>query len=119
MELQVNGEARTLGDGTTVSQLLQELKVQPERVVVEVNLAILKRAQHITTMLKDGDQVEIVHFVGGGACEVAGDASSVARGRPKEGSPSDRPAAGPVPRVGRAAAGHVPSIDMRRRVVVE
>ena len=66
MELQVNGETRTLGDGTTVSTLLEELKVQPERVVVEVNLAILKRAQHAATILQEGDQVEIVQFVGGG-----------------------------------------------------
>jgi len=43
------------------------LKILPERVVVEVNLKILKRAEHASTMLKDGDQVEIVHFVGGGS----------------------------------------------------
>ena len=104
MELRVNGQARTLlGDGTTVSQLLQELQVQPERVVVELNLTILKRAQHPTTFLKDGDTVEIVQFVGGGAetaQDVVGDVGSVARGRPKEGSPSDRPAAGPATLVG-------------------
>lgn len=67
MQLQVNGQVRTLADGLTVAQLLEQLNVQPERVVVEVNLTILKRAQHRDTVLKDGDQVEIVHFVGGGA----------------------------------------------------
>ena len=67
MELTVNGEARRLPAGTTVSQLLEQLQVAPERVVVEVNLAILKRARHPDTVLQDGDQVEIVQFVGGGS----------------------------------------------------
>ena len=67
MKVMVNGEARELPEGMTVSGLLQTLGVAPERVVVEVNLAILKRAEHPTTSLKEGDQVEIVHFVGGGA----------------------------------------------------
>ena len=67
MELVVNGEYKQVGDGLTVEQLLQQLGVEPERVVVEVNLTILKRAQHPQTILKDGDQVEIVQFVGGGA----------------------------------------------------
>jgi thiamine biosynthesis protein ThiS len=67
MELRVNGEARRLPDGLTVAQLLETLQIVPERVVVEVNLAILKRAQQGSTVLKDGDQVEIVHFVGGGS----------------------------------------------------
>ena len=66
MQLTVNGETRTLAEGATVSQLLEELKVQPERVVVEVNLTILKRDQLRETVLKERDQVEIVQFVGGG-----------------------------------------------------
>ena len=67
MELHVNGDPRRLPDGLTVAQLLETLKIVPERVVVEVNLAILKRAQHPGTVLRDGDQVEIVQFVGGGS----------------------------------------------------
>ena len=66
MELMVNGEPRELPDGITVSRLLEMMKIVPERVVVEVNLMILKRAQHTTAILKEGDRVEIVHFVGGG-----------------------------------------------------
>ena len=69
MELQINGEQKQVVDGMTVAQLLDQLAIQPERVVVEVNLTVLKRAQHPSTVLKEGDQVEIVHFVGGGSTE--------------------------------------------------
>lgn len=67
MRIQVNGAPRELSEGLTVSRLLETLQVVPERVVVEVNLTILKRAQHAETSLREGDQVEIVQFVGGGA----------------------------------------------------
>ena len=66
MELTVNGDTRTLSEGMTVAQLLQQLAVTPERVAVEVNLTVLKRAQHPTTLLQEGDQVEIVQLIGGG-----------------------------------------------------
>ena len=67
MRVQVNGESRELPDGLTAAQLLETLQVVPERVVVELNLQILKRAQLAQTVLKERDQVEIVQFVGGGA----------------------------------------------------
>ena len=67
MQLVINGEPRELPEETTVSQMLEHLKVIPERVVVEVHLTILKRAQHATTLLREGDQVEIVQFIGGGS----------------------------------------------------
>jgi len=63
----VNGEKRQVEDGLTAAGLLTQLGVQPERVVVEVNLTILKREELASTVLKAGDQVEIVHFVGGGS----------------------------------------------------
>jgi thiamine biosynthesis protein ThiS len=66
MELTVNGEKRQVADGLTASGLLHTLQVIPERVVVEVNLTILKRAQLPEAVLKEGDQVEIIQFVGGG-----------------------------------------------------
>lgn len=67
MTLTVNGSPRKLSEGLLVSQLLETLQIAPERVVVEVNLKILKRHEHGCTLLQEGDQVEIVHFVGGGA----------------------------------------------------
>ena len=66
MELTINGQRRTLADGTTVAALLQHLGLQPERVVVEVNLQIIKRDQRQAAVLRAGDVVEIVQFVGGG-----------------------------------------------------
>ena len=69
MDVQVNGEPQTMPEGTTAAQLLERLKIAPERVVVELNLTILKRAQHTDTLLQEGDHVEIVQFVGGGAVD--------------------------------------------------
>jgi sulfur carrier protein len=66
MDVLVNGTAQDVPEGLTVAQLLARLQVVPERVVVEVNLSILKRAQH-EQALQPGDQVEIVQLIGGGA----------------------------------------------------
>jgi len=62
----VNGEPRDLPDGLTVTALLQHLGVRGERVAVERNGAVVKRAQHAHQRLADGDILEIVSFVGGG-----------------------------------------------------
>lgn len=67
MQLKVNGELAEVSEGTTVAQLVEQHKLKPELVVVELNLNILKRDQLASTALKEGDQVEIVHFVGGGS----------------------------------------------------
>lgn len=69
MKLTVNGDPMELSEGTTVTSLLEQVKLKPELVVVELNLSILKRDELPKTVLKTGDQVEIVHFVGGGAEE--------------------------------------------------
>ncbi|HAK89618.1 MAG: thiamine biosynthesis protein ThiS [Nitrospirae bacterium GWC2_46_6] len=66
MRLKVNGEDREF-NGKTVLELLQELEIIPERVAVEVNLKVIKRADFENHPLNDGDSVEIVYFVGGGA----------------------------------------------------
>ena len=67
MKLMVNGEPMDLPDGTTIPQLLDQVKLRPELVVVELNMNILKREELPAKILKEGDRVEIVHFVGGGA----------------------------------------------------
>tara|TARA_B100001105_G_scaffold248891_1_gene235163 strand:+ start:856 stop:1017 length:162 start_codon:yes stop_codon:yes gene_type:complete len=50
-----------------VTQLLDYLKIDARRVAVEHNLTVLKRAAFDSTMVNEGDQIEIVNFVGGGA----------------------------------------------------
>jgi sulfur carrier protein len=66
MRVHVNGEEREVQDGLTLAALLDVLKVERTRVAVEVNTEIVRRALHAQTVLKSGDQIEIVTFVGGG-----------------------------------------------------
>ena len=66
MKIIVNGDSTEVPNGATVVGLLDRLKLKPELVVVELNLTILKRDELANAALKEGDQVEIVHFVGGG-----------------------------------------------------
>jgi sulfur carrier protein len=66
MKLQINGEQRDFPGGLTVATLLEHLGMKPDRVAVELNLEIISRAHWQATPLKDGDNLEIVHFVGGG-----------------------------------------------------
>ena len=67
MTIQVNGESRGIGDGHTVATLLRELDIRAERVAVELNLEILDRKDFETRGLREGDRVEILSFIGGGA----------------------------------------------------
>ncbi len=66
MEVTINGEKQNLPEATTAAQLLERLQIVPERVVVELNMNILKRGQLASTVIKPADQIEIIHFVGGG-----------------------------------------------------
>lgn len=66
MKLVVNGEERTVPPSCTIAGLLDLLGVERERVAVEVNLAVVRRADHDSHVLSPGDQVEVVAFVGGG-----------------------------------------------------
>lgn len=68
MRLKVNGEEYTTGKDT-VTQLLKELDIIPERVAVEVNLKIIRRADFDSCRLKEGDSIEVISFVGGGQQE--------------------------------------------------
>jgi thiamine biosynthesis protein ThiS len=69
MILHINGDPRDFPDGLTVAALVELLGMKADRVAVELNLEIVPRANWQATQLKDGDKLEIVHFVGGGADE--------------------------------------------------
>ncbi|MBZ5504261.1 MAG: sulfur carrier protein ThiS [Acidobacteriia bacterium] len=66
MQLQINGEDREFSNGLTVAALVAQLGMKQDRVAVELNLEIVPRAHWKTTVLKEGDKLEVVHFVGGG-----------------------------------------------------
>jgi len=70
MKLHINGEARTFADPTpaqfTLAGLIESLNMKPDRVAVELNREIVPRDRWPETPLKEGDRLEIVHFVGGG-----------------------------------------------------
>ena len=66
MQIILNGDRHELPAPLTVSELLSRLQIDPRRVAVELNLVVLKRGTFDTTTVKDGDEVEIVNFVGGG-----------------------------------------------------
>ena len=66
MRATVNGEMVELPDGLTVAALLQHLGVRADRVAVERNGAVVKKALHGEEKLGHGDVLEIVTFVGGG-----------------------------------------------------
>lgn len=62
----VNGERRSIPSPATLASLLERLALDPRSVVVEHNRQIVRRAQLAETPVAADDQVEIVHFVGGG-----------------------------------------------------
>lgn len=65
MCIRVNGEHRDVPPGTSVADLLRELRLAPGKVAVELNKRLLKTDRY-DQALNEGDQVEIVTFVGGG-----------------------------------------------------
>jgi thiamine biosynthesis protein ThiS len=67
MRIKLNGEPHELAGPMTVTELLARLGVDGRRVAVEHNLVVLKRATFDQTTIGDGDEIEIVNFVGGGA----------------------------------------------------
>ena len=67
INLRVNGEHRRVRDGLTLADLARELGLAPEKVAVERNLEVVPRSTLADVALVDGDEIEIVTFVGGGA----------------------------------------------------
>ena len=66
MHIQLNGEAYALSETLSVAGLLEHLQLAGRRVAVELNFEIVPRSLYETTLLKEGDVLEIVHAIGGG-----------------------------------------------------
>jgi len=67
MTLTINGESRDFPDGISLAALVAQLGMKTDLVAVELNLEIVPRPQWDSILLKNGDKLEIVHFVGGGS----------------------------------------------------
>ena len=66
IQITVNGEPRAASEGQTILELLRQLELDPARVAIELDRRIVKQPLWAGTPLRDGAQVEIVQFVGGG-----------------------------------------------------
>ncbi len=66
MNLRINGEDREVVDNVSLKELVTQLDLTPERIAIELNQHVVRRADWPSTVLRENDQVEIVHFVGGG-----------------------------------------------------
>jgi len=66
INLVVNGESRSVSGVATLEELVESMGLKADRVAVELNREIIQRAQWQQTALREGDRLEIVHFVGGG-----------------------------------------------------
>ncbi|MEO7635165.1 MAG: sulfur carrier protein ThiS [Sphingomicrobium sp.] len=66
LSVRINGEHRRVPGATTLAEMINSLGFDPHRVAVERNLAIVPRAEFATSCVEDGDDYEIVQFVGGG-----------------------------------------------------
>ena len=66
MKLLINGENKEFADGLSLEEVIKQLGVRKETVVAEVNRKIIQNPQRAECKLVDGDQVELIQFVGGG-----------------------------------------------------
>ena len=66
MTIKLNGDPHDVPGPLSVSALLDQLDIDARRVAVELNLTVVKKAAYDSSLIKDGDEVEIVNFVGGG-----------------------------------------------------
>ena len=65
-KIQLNGDPNEVNGGTNLIQLLNKLKIQKNKVAIEVNGEIIQKEKYEFLVLNKNDKVEIVHFIGGG-----------------------------------------------------
>ena len=66
MRIQINGQPREAEDSLNLRDLITSLDLKPEQIAIELNQAVIRRMHWESTVLREDDKVEIVHFVGGG-----------------------------------------------------
>ena len=66
MKLIINGKEREVHSSKTVTELVQELKIDAPNIAVALNCQVIPKSQYPETLINEGDQIEIVHAVGGG-----------------------------------------------------
>lgn len=66
MKIQLNGESQNIPDNSTAQTLVDLLELNGKRLAMELNREIVPRSVYGDTILHDGDQIEIVHAIGGG-----------------------------------------------------
>ena len=65
-KIQLNGDPYEINDGTNLNELLNKLKIEKNKVAIEINGEIVQRDKYENLILNKNDKVEIVHFIGGG-----------------------------------------------------
>jgi thiamine biosynthesis protein ThiS len=66
MTIKLNGDPHEIPGPLSVSALLEQLEIDARRVAVELNLSVVKKAAYDSSVIYEGDEVEVVNFVGGG-----------------------------------------------------
>lgn len=66
MQIRLNGKPHTVEPGTTLAGLVAEISDDPRGIAIELNREIVPKSQHGSVVLQDGDELEVVQFVGGG-----------------------------------------------------
>ncbi|MCE3232056.1 MAG: thiamine biosynthesis protein ThiS [Rickettsiaceae bacterium] len=66
MKITINGQEHFFGAGMYINDLIQNLELDPRKVAIEHNLAIVPCSEYASTAIMEGDNIEIVNFIGGG-----------------------------------------------------
>jgi thiamine biosynthesis protein ThiS len=66
LRIHVNGQPREVEDNPSLPELIASLDLKPEQIAIELNQTVIRRMHWQSTILREDDKVEIVHFVGGG-----------------------------------------------------
>jgi len=67
MKITLNGKEKQMDSPCTIAELIESVRQKPQRIAVQLNTHIIKRDEYANHTLQDGDVIEMLHFVGGGA----------------------------------------------------